>query len=752
MKLLNNIKPYIFNIWTLSFLIALSTITYVGYAIRPGLDPSYKFAFNYFFEHNIQIGTDILFTLGPLGFIYAAMPLGNNILITTIVTLALKFIFVASSLNLYKEVRGNLTIFNWVIIIPITYIISSGIGIHHVILFIPLIFILTYIITRNTLLLYFASIITVLALLIKSSTGITVLLFLISFSIYSIWQKDYKVPIIIFISTSIIFLISWFLLYDNLNGIYEYFYATLEFSKGNSSIMTLNPDNNWIVFAGFIILFITYPIVQKDRLVYILYVITLLTTAAIFKFSMSRQDHIFEFENYLFDFAFIVYITSRNFNLKSIIHLFLMYMAFLTFIYYTPWKDRIEGRLIRTHVPNKPFKNIDAIYTSSINTRLSEISKNNLKTRVFDQNITKLIGDSSVDTYPTFTTYFYVNDLNWTPRPIFQSYITYTPYLDNKNATFLNSKKAPKFIIWSIEHKMASLGGQYLLNNSPATLFQIFNHYSIEASRKNYVLFKRDDSDNLKTETLKSKIYKWDEWIDTPQIEEGDSSSYFVAKTFINRSLLQKIKKLIYKEFEVYIEYKLHDESIKRHRIAVDISKHGLWANPLPSKLFEYTVGHQVKAIRFSHHRHDYFEDELHITWEKVQANKPLFKIQKSEAKDIALTDYQDNIKHFIEDYGESTDYIKMRGWAFIKDTQIDLTKKYIVLQNDSDTFVYTTEQIERGDITRHFRAKNLHSAGFELHLQKNDLPIGHYSVNLLLIDEKKKQFMIPLDKKIDIK
>jgi len=738
MKLLQNIKPYIFNIWTLSFLIALSTITYVGYAIRPGLDPSYKFAFNYFFEHNVQIGTDILFTLGPLGFIYAAMPLGNNILIATIATLALKFIFVASSLNLYKEVRGNLTILNWIIIIPMTYVIASGIGIHHVILFIPLIFILTYIVNQNTLFLYFASIITVLALLIKSSTGITVLLILISFSIYSIWKKDYKVPIIIFLSTSILFLISWFLIYHNLNGIYEYFYATLEFSKGNSSIMTLNPDNNWVVFAGFMVLFLTYPLLQKDRLIYILYFVTLLTTAAIFKFSMSRQDHIFEFENYLFDLAFIIFIASKNFRLKSLIHFVLIYISFLAFIWYTPWKNHIKGRLLLTHVPNKPFKNIDAIFTSDVHTRLEKISNNNLKTRVFDKNITTLIGDATVDTYPTFTTYFYVNDLNWKPRPIFQSYITYTPYLDNKNAAFLKSEEAPEFIIWSLEDKMASLGGQYLLNNSPATLYQIFDHYSIEAYKEDYVLFKHHASNNLITKTLETKTYKWNEWIDTPQIEKGDTSSYILAKTLMNRSLLQKVKKLVYKEFEVYMEYKLHNETIKRHRIAVDISKHGLWVNPLPSNLFEYPVGHQVKAIRFSHHRHDYFEDELHITWEKVQANSPLFRIQKSERKDITLTEYTDN-------------FLQIRGWAFVKNVQVDLTKKYIVLQNDTNTFVYTTDQIVRGDITRHFKAKDLHHAGFELHLEKNDLSNGTYNVNLLLIDKNKKQFMIPLDKKIDV-
>jgi len=751
MKFLDRLQPYIINIWLLSVLIAFATLNYVGYAIRPGLDPSYKFAFNYFFEHNIQIGKDVLFTLGPLGFIYAAMPIGNNILIASITTLILKFIFLLSSFHLYRTVREPMSPYSWLIIIPISYIVASGIGIHHVILFIPLIFILLYIEKNNILYLYAASAITALGLLIKSSTGITILLILISFSIYSVWRKKYIVPIVLLLSTTIIFLLSWFLLYYNLEGIIEYFYATLEFSKGNSSVMTLNPDNNWYVFVTFAFFFITYPLFQKDILIKTLYFITILTTAAIFKFAISREDHIFEFENYLFDFAFIVFIASKNFNLKTLIHLALIYTSFLSFIYFTPWKNHIKGRLQLTHIPHKPFKNIASLNTELLVPHLQKISQHNLQKRVLDTKITKIIGKNSIDTYPTFTTYFYVNKLHWTPRPIFQSYITYTPYLDNKNAQFYNSRNAPKFILWSLEDKMNSLGGQYLLNNAPKTLFSIYNHYSIIKKQKDYALFQRIKGNNLKIYPLKKNKYSWNEWIPVPQLSTDENNAYFLAKTSIERSITQKLKKLIYKEFEVYIEYKLHDNSIKRHRIAIDTAKGGLWANPLPNELFQYPIGQEVKAIRFTHQKYDYFKDEIFITWEKVISRYPLFRIKSSKRKDIFLSNYLENIKFHIEEFSQSNTIIKIKGWAFVENSSIDLSKKYIIFKNDINTFIYTTDMIERGDITRHFKAKNLHHAGFELHMGKHTLPKASYELYLLLIDQNQQQYITSLNKSIKV-
>ncbi|GEM_PF-3425172 len=751
------IKAYFFNVWTLSIVLTFATINHVGSVVRSGLDPSYKLAFNYFFEHNIQIGTDVLFTLGPLGFIYAPMPLGNNILISTITVLLLKFIFISSSLYLYMHVREKLSIYNWLILIPITYLISSGIGIHHVILLIPLILILLYTITQNMKLLYLAVLVGVLGLLIKSSTGITILLIFISFSLYSLWKKEYKVPLILLLGTIIVFIFSWYLLYHNIDGIYEYFYATLEFSKGNSSIMTINPTNNWIVFLGFLVLFLSYPFLQKDKLIYLVYFITLLTTAAIFKFSMSREDHIFEFENYLFDFFFIIFLASKNFNFKALLHIFLSYMSFLLFIYYTPWQRGIKPRLERTHIPKKPFKDIDALNISKLNTTLTKISKNNVKHKVLETDTLKKIAHSSIDFYPMDVSYVYANTLNWTPRPIFQSYITYTPYLDKKNADFFKSEKAPQFILWVLDTGLNEIDQRYLLNSSPLTIYEIFNHYSIEQQTSKYSLFKKHKNNNLTKKISKPHTYTWDEWIPVPFIEErGYISSIFRAKTVITRPLVQKLKKLIYKEFEVYIEYKLYNNSIQRHRIAIDNAKNGLWVNPYIRKLFKYHEGEKVESIRFVHNKYDYFEEEIKVIWEEIKVDTSFLTLEQSPQStisDIKIT-IQDNkpIHYFLNTFFDSKKVLEVSGWAFFENKKVDKSKKYFILESNSHTYVYNVHPILRKDVTKYFNAKDLDNSGFSVSIKKDKLSKGHYTLKVLLIDEKNEQSIVSIEKSITIK
>lgn len=729
----------------LSFILTLMTLSNIGASIEPTLDSSYKFAFNYFFEHHIQCGRDILFTLGPLGFIYAPMPIGNHILFATIITFIVKFIFLYLSFTLYKSVRKEITPYQLSIFVLLLYIIAN-ISIHHIILFIPLLLILLYDIHHQRYLLYVIGIFTVFALLIKASTGITTLLFLISYTFYTLYKKEYHVPIILLFITTILFLLSWFLLYNNLSGIYDYVYATLEFSKGNSSIMTINPDNNWFVFTCFVFLFLLYPILQKDKIVRLLYFISLLTTAAIFKFSMSREDHIFEFENYLFDFIFIVFLVSKNFHLKHFFSLLFMYLSFLGFIYFTPWENKIHHRLVSTHIPHLPFHFIDISKRKHF---LIEKSKLALKTENITDKILQTIGNSTVDTYPTLSTVFYNHPLHWKPRPIFQSYITYTNYLDTKNALFFNTLKAPSYILWSRKDHLHSIDGRYLLNNNPQTLFAIFNHYTPIIHNNKHILFKHTQKNILSTTPLKTEKYTWNTWITVPPL--NTSYSYLLAKTIIQRSFIQKIKKLIYKEFEIIIEYKLYNGEVVSHRLNIDTSAAGIWVNPLPKKLFNYPITRQVEAIRFIHNDYDYFQDDITITWEKVQNKTSLFSPIQSQKVDIPLRKYNNQIQYHIDKYNNTKHILDISGWAFIQNALIDDTKKYIILVNKTTKkhYIYATFNEKRTDITQHFTAKDLSTAGFNLHLNKHHCPKGTYTLELLLIKPDQTQYRVTLEKKL---
>jgi hypothetical protein len=70
------------------------------------------------------------------------------------------------------------------------------------------------------------------------------------------------------------------------------------------------------------------------------------------------------------------------------------------------------------------------------------------------------IEDATVDAYPTATYLVVANQLNWSPRLVFQSHIVYVPELDEANAEHYRSGYAPRFILFRTytideEHPMA---------------------------------------------------------------------------------------------------------------------------------------------------------------------------------------------------------------------------------------------------------------------------------------------------------
>jgi hypothetical protein len=601
----------------LSVIVFVITFADIGEPIAAGLDPSYKFAFNYFFANNLQIAKTVLFTYGPLGFLLFPQDQGNNLIWAIIIISLLRFVFIVNFFYLYKIIKEKKDTWSLIVIASVAYIVSSIISTHDLLIFIPLLLLTTHSIKHNLLLIMLSCVVISAALLIKSSAGIVSLLLLASYMMYLLFKKDYKVVTTIFFSISISFLCFWFFLYHDLFGMYDYFFAILELSKGNSSAMTINPDNNWWIFGLFILFFLSYPLMKKEKVIIILYGITFLPSAAYFKFAMSREDHIHYYVDFLFILLSIIFLTTKRVGFKEILHLFLIFICFL---YVSPYIQKI----IYFH---QPSLNILEIF--DVKDKYNELHKQsemNLKPFQLDPATRKMISSHAVDTYPWDVSYIAANSLNWKPRPVFQSYITYTEFLDHSNTNFFKSKNAPEYIIWQLKPCNSSMDGRYLLNDEPSTLYEILNKYTVVSRNSDYLVLKRHNDELLSSRIVSENTYQWDQWISIPTVAAGNSRSTFVlADTDIKRTIVQSLKKLIYKEFEVYIEYKFKDNTVQRYRLVVDTAKDGIWVSPLLDNLFLFPASKQVVAIKLTHNKKDYFKDTFAIRWKIVSSKTPLF-------------------------------------------------------------------------------------------------------------------------------
>src|SRR5262249_18342587 len=75
-------------------------------------------------------------------------------------------------------------------------------------------------------------------------------------------------------------------------------------------------------------------------------------------------------------------------------------------------------------------------------------SENYIEHLQLPDSILRLIGKSTVDVYPWNYAIVARNHLNWQPRPVLDSYASYTSWLDGLNSKhFENAETAPRFVI-----------------------------------------------------------------------------------------------------------------------------------------------------------------------------------------------------------------------------------------------------------------------------------------------------------------
>ena len=99
----------------------------------------------------------------------------------------------------------------------------------------------------------------------------------------------------------------------------------------------------------------------------------------------------------------------------------------------------------------------------------------------------KLIGTATVDVFGSLQAYGVLNDLNYRPRPVFQSYAAYSARLARLNEEFYLSDQAPDYVLFEVsapEHRFPTL------NDAPALRALLINYEPV-GSEEPFLLLKR---------------------------------------------------------------------------------------------------------------------------------------------------------------------------------------------------------------------------------------------------------------------
>ena len=608
-----------------------------------GLDPSWQFAMNYAFEHGLIFGKNIIFTYGPLGFLVAPGPMylplifANPILIVINSYMILSFIFLVklcSQEHTIKRYSGYLLTFLLITIINDRYFVRS---LDLNLIFTSLNLSFLFYRTRKPAYLLMSAPILVFSFLYKfGAFAMCASIYLPSYLII-IKNRSLKL-MFLYISLIILFFIPPYLyFFRNLSNLINFTHGYLELSYGyfaaSSSYPPIHENAFAIVFLP--IAFLAFYLVKnKEFRVFLISLIPFFWLVAKYSFCIEGPWFSGFFTTVFLGFAFFTIIVLENVEILSFLKRFaLTWFIMLIFLissnsimpnYYSDLLSNISNSL--------DFKYFNVANLTAMTNNVKTQTWKNLEIDILPENIAKKVAGLPVDIYPWESSAIFANHLNWDPRPVFQSYTDYTPWLDSQNDAFLRSDKAPEYYIW---HRVGnnppfqSFRGGMLLNDDPKTLLDILRNYSMIEREKNFTLLKKDTSPSISEPVIIGQSEtSWNSWIDVPIM--GSDKDVVLAKIYIKKNLLGSIKRILYKEEPISIEYKDIKGNIHNFRLLPDNAVEGTWISPLPVNMEEkayFMNAIPILSFKLTTQDQLLYNNKIKLVWERIYVyNKKLIK------------------------------------------------------------------------------------------------------------------------------
>jgi hypothetical protein len=598
--------------WFVYSILALFTLVFTFPELHPvvtrGLDASYVLAINHLFANDFRAFSDLVYPFGPLGFLKYPLPLGYNLELAMAWLILIRLLFIGMIFYL-GQLLEKPAIFTFLLAL----VFSSILHFDHIIYGIILMSLFTHKLTGRTLFMATGMLMALWGLFIKVNIGFIGLLIYGSYLGYDLFiHRNHRKTLVMIGASLLIFIVIYAILLGNPLQMFSYYSKLFLLVKGNSSALSIYPDNNWILVAGVFLGFLLIPLIDRNKDLYFILIVIALAVFAVFKYSFARQEnvHAKHFLDFLFLFALMVLLFPKKLKLATVLIVFMQISLYYLNLHHTgtyTMDDKVQLTGIvnfkRTVLDFSKFKNDNLKYSNKAlkQSKLSEFFLNE-------------IGQAKSDYYPFELSYFYANGLNYSPRPTLQSGCLYIPpRIDHLNATHMLSKNAPEYMIWERTGRngLQGIDGRYLLNSDGDYLNTFLGRYTQVIKDGKRSLWKRTDRSRLSEGRLfLEEETAYDQWVDVAPVNHN----ILKIKLEVSQTILGKIKNALYKEGEFFIHYRLANGQEIRHKFSRDNAMTGLWIQPYIRDMNNAFLGDTVLQVRITHTHKDIFLKDTN-TW-----------------------------------------------------------------------------------------------------------------------------------------
>jgi hypothetical protein len=204
------------------------------------------------------------------------------------------------------------------------------------------------------------------------------------------------------------------------------------------------------------------------------------------------------------------------------------------------------------------------------------------------------LADGTVDAYPYGSAGLIAAGLRYTPRPIFESYMAWTPRLTELNAEHLRGASAPQWLWVGID----SVDERYALFDDAPSWLEMIRRYDVAGSGDRLLLRKSASVRPLALAPMGSSGGRFNEDLRLP-----DAPLLWCAID-LHPTLLTRVEEIIARPPVIYVEIVTADGKRAGYRAPVALLRSGFLASPHVTSIADLGAlmrdqsGRRAKAIR----------------------------------------------------------------------------------------------------------------------------------------------------------